>query len=304
MNRRVEADLDRFRRSSELANRIALTPEEQELRQSLRRGLLKNAGIDEAAVARLRAARRERMRDLVPAIDVRHAPYAVPTLFDMQGPPGSLAMWWAQTSWSWNAPGLSVSWQDDGPHFSGVVHVDSDPLQKYFFHILAQFELTADRIPASARGRVLSAPVANVFGYIYGIAKDIGMFNFDDQWVKCWLNTAQSVWVTIPGVSIPWGFKADTRQLVFLEDIGWESTYLPGRISLPALEFDLIPAVTNAEIDLSFNFDMQLEGGDSNLVFGHGYRDWPSNIRYRRSSGAPAQLAAPCAHRRSPPTWR
>ena len=194
-------------------------------------------------------------------------------------------MWWAQTSWWGSAGGINFSWQDDGPHFPGTVHVDSDDLQKSPFTILAQFALGANRIPASARGPVRSAPFANLYGVIDALAADWSLFDaFDDQWAKCWLNIRQTVWVTIPGLNlplfgdkVPWGSNSESREIVFLDSMGTAHQYLPGHIALPPVLFDLASAIANVEIDLEFSFDMQLEGGNSNLFLG-GDRDWPSNV--------------------------
>ena len=285
MDERLELQLERARATSVLAGQVALTEEELEVRKAARKSLMNHLGIEGDLVDLLRASRRQRVGELTPVVDVRHAPYGWPGLWDMSRPAGSMEMWWAQTNWWWNAPGITMSWQDDGPHMSGVVHVNSDPLQKYSITILAEFALGADRIPATERGRVRSAPYANVFGWMQAIAKDFGFFTaFDDQWVKCWLNTWQSVWVTIPGSHHPffgdsqsWAFASQSRNIFFLEGMGVETSYLPGRVAMPAVEFELIPQISNVQISLGFTFDMQLEGGDSNLVFG-GEPDWPSNV--------------------------
>ena len=286
MTQRSDSHVTRFRETEELTQRIALTRQECEFRQATRQALLMHLGIDVSAATHLKAARSERLQDLISSGEFTHRPYtSPPTQQDQHGAAGSMEMWWARTSWWGNAPGIVFSWQDDGPHFSGVVHVDSDDLQLYSITVLAQFALGDNRIPASARGPVISTPNANVFGKVYGIAKDFGFFTaFDDQWAKCWLNTRQSVWVTIPGATfplfgdrIPWGTNTASRRLVFLDSMGVQDTYLQGRIGLPPVSFDLWPDITSVEIDLEFTFAMQLEGGDSNLVFGHD-PDWPSNV--------------------------
>jgi hypothetical protein len=285
MTRRTESQLARFREIDELSRKVAPTREERELQQAARGALLKNLGIDESAVSRLRESRQQRLRDLVATREFPHAPYSHPSLEDKHDPPGSLEMWWARTDGWGNAPGVSMSWQDDGIHFSGGVHVDDDDLQKYSITIVAQFALGSDRIPDSARGMVHSAPIANVFGLVYAICKDFSLWDaFDDQWAKCWLNTRQTVWVTFPGVNLPifgdrlpWGSNAESRSIVFLDSMGVLQSYLPGRIALPPVDFNLAQQISDVEIDLEFSFDMQIEGGDSNLSFGED-RDWPSNV--------------------------
>lgn len=285
MSRRSEAQAAKLRDLTVLSRRLALTGEERRMRSAARSAMLTRLGVDVAALERVRTSRQDRLRGFISTPDVVHRPYSIPTEEDKHDAPDSLDMWWGQTNWWGNAPNVSWSWQDDGAHFSGWVHVDDDDLQKYNLTVLAQFFLGADRIPDSARGLVTSAPAANVFGIVFAVAKDFSLFNaFDDQWAKCWLNTRQNVWVTVPGLNlpifgdrIPWASNADSRNLIFLDSMGTDQNYFPGRINLPPVQFNLDPRVTSVEIDLEFSFDMQLEGGDSNLVFGTD-RDWPSNV--------------------------
>src|SRR5260370_161350 len=88
----------------------------------------------------------------------------------------------------------------------------------------------------------------------------------------------ESVWV-VPffGDILQLANNGGSREIVFLDSMGTQHSYLPGRILLPPVTFNLDPRIMSVEVDLTLTFDMQLEGGDSNLSFGE-IPDWPSNV--------------------------
>jgi len=105
------------------------------------------------------------------------------------------------------------------------------------------------------------------------------LFDFGDQWSKCWLNTKQSVLVPFTAVGIPSylliGQNAQSQALIFIETSGGsdiERYTFSGITSLPPVSFpmDGFARANGIEVDLEIDLYMQLEGDNSGLHFHAG----------------------------------
>ncbi len=288
MDRRWELHLERAGKAAALSRLVGHTADERELRKRLTESRLRAAGADDALLGRIRDQRAHRAKQLAGELAHLGTPYQAPhPLPDpphvLDDPAGSGELWWAQTNWSWNDPGITPFWDDSaGLRFAGEI---GDPLDVYMRRNLtavAQFGLGADRVPADLLGTVVSAPRANVFGAVRGMTL-AGLWDFGDQWCKCWLNLRQTVWVEIPGLNIPifgdrlpFGTNTSVITLIYLDGDGYADNFFPGPIGLPVVQFPL-QAGWSVEVDLEFWFDIQLEGDNTDIIFGNN-AEFQSNL--------------------------
>lgn len=275
MAARRELALAAAAHAEESATLLAPSDEERELRRALRAAQL--AAVDPALLEGVGARREDRAGELRRRLLESGPPLIAPQpagqkVMDVHGP--TAEMWWARTDWSWNDPGIVPFWDAAaGLRFAGRL---DDPLDVYMRRNLtatARFFLTADRVPPALLGTVLSAPQVNVFGELRGMTL-ADLWDFGDQWCKCWLNLRQSVFMRIPGLSfvvfgewIPFGTASRPITLMDIDGDGVQTNFLPGPIAMPALSFGLA-AGWDVQIDLELWFDIQLEGDNTVLIFG------------------------------------
>jgi hypothetical protein len=133
----------------------------------------------------------------------------------MDDPSGINELWWGRANWSWNDPGITPFWDNTaGLRFTGEIKEQLDIYMRRNLTMNAQFFLSADRISPDIVGMVQSAPAANVFGLVGGMTQ-AGLWDFGDQWCKCWLDLHQTVFVQFPpaGVWIPLSSNLSTIPL-------------------------------------------------------------------------------------------
>jgi hypothetical protein len=287
MSKRRDAHLDRLRKRSAMRRLTDRTNDEREVRRRIREATVAAAHIDDALASRVHEDRRHRMKKVADEAPRNGLPF--PPMFPVNNAPvtdpsGQDELWWAQTTWSTDDPNIVMFWEDDGLHFAGeIVENDRDIYMRRSVNVLAQFGLGPDRISRS--GQVTSVPPVNVVGTATGATLASSIYDFGDQWSKCWLNMSQTVYVQIPGISIPpfgdmlpIGSNSTVKDLVFIEDnFGYESTYLPGPIYFPQVRFPIASGWT-VGVDLEFWFDVQLDGDTSFMRFGENGSDFPSNL--------------------------
>ena len=278
MEERWEAHLKQAAKRIELDQITALSADDRRLRNLLHEAQLRSAGADNALLDKIREQRSLRAKQLADQIKYLDTPYTAPRNIPepphvMDAPAGSGEMWWAQTSWSWNDPGIVPFWDAAaGLRFAGQDNLPVDFYRRTNLTVIAQFDLSADRVPANLLGNVISAPRANAFGRIYG-ATLANIFDFGDQWCKCWLNLAQTAFVHIPGVDYPYYWLAvatnsSVIQLIYIDGEDAQDNFFPGPVQMPVVQFSL-GAGWDVQIDLQFWFDIQLEGDNTVIIFGN-----------------------------------
>jgi len=271
--RRILQDLNHDHVLSEAA---LATTEERAIKKKLLTNLLERLG-GSADYERLRALKKDRLekvKRLLSALSVLDSP----------GKPGSfpdpaldsVQVWWANTTW-WYPPGESTMWMDGaGVHVAAHFESDDGDLHTYSIRVLANFEISTDRMPA--RGRVyLSNPAFDVSGPAYGFTAQSGLYDFGDSWSKCWLNTRQTVYMfTDPGpptpgvlqllVGQPLGTATDSRSIIFTEDGSAVHANFPGLMGLP-VTFFLPETARSLLFEMEWRIDVQIE--DGLLYLGH-----------------------------------
>lgn len=183
-------------------------------------------------------------------------------------------MWWAYTTYFYSPQEASMWAAQDGDHIAAAFETTSGDLQKHQIRVLAHYTMERDRLPED--GKVyLSAPVAEIFGKAEGYATETGILDFGDQWAKLWLTTRQSICVLSapkPPLSLvevrEAKAAAETRTLIFIENGGFDSTYMPGQIGMPPVRFSLPPDSGAVVAELEWSFDVQLEN-QSLIRIGH-----------------------------------
>jgi hypothetical protein len=183
-------------------------------------------------------------------------------------------MWWERTSWFYHV-GFSTFWFDnEGLHFTARFDTHSGDLVQFSTRIVAQFYLSADRMPAGGR-RYVSAPIAEVWGIAHGFTEAQPLLYFGDMWAKCWLNTRQTVFALkkpdLGSVAVAGGIPAsESRQLIFLEDAARAEfgRPLPGLLAMPPVAFWLPENPFSVTVELEWEFLVQLEGG-AEVNLGH-----------------------------------
>lgn len=111
MEQRWEAHLKQAAKRIELDQITALSADDRRLRNLLHEAQLRSAGADNALLHKIREQRSLRAKQLADQIKNLDTPYIAPRNIPepphvMDAPAGSGEMWWAQTSWSWNDPGI------------------------------------------------------------------------------------------------------------------------------------------------------------------------------------------------------
>jgi hypothetical protein len=252
------------------------TDEERALRTRIRSELV--AKVDAHSIEKMRQERQLRFNK---AQELYHnVKVFQPTVLGLDPTPkdssGIGTLFWAATSVSVASPtaGALVAFFQDGLlRFGGDIEVQSEDLHYGSMHVFAQFGLGPDRMPEGLN--FVSNPFINVFGILDG-AVFPGFFDFGDQWSKCWLTMTQTVLAPVTFDGIPayiiLGTNSSTVALIFIESnfsIAMERHTFPGFIPLPPVNVQLnsLPRITGIEIDLAINFDMQLEGDQSSLLF-------------------------------------
>ena len=237
------------------------TKEERDIKSRLQASLLdKLGGRDD--FERLRQLARDRIianRNISP-VSLLGGPGSMNRPFPAPAAHG-VEMWWAKTTWFWPTNKATIWMDADGIHIAAKIELDDGDLHKYSIRVVAQFEVGADRMPPKGRN-YLSNPVSEVLGKAYGYTLPGGLFDFGDNWSKCWLNTKQTVFASNTIIS-----TSDRRQLIFIEDSYPENVDLPGLHGMPVRFF--IPATANTlVIELEWEFHIQLEG-EAGLWLGH-----------------------------------
>jgi hypothetical protein len=274
MARRRQSHHRRIRQRVAAQQLLMLTDEEREIRNRLRprASALAVSAEQVDRLKRERSARFEQAKKLFR--DLRQPTAKTLPLHPKQfDDPNIGALWWAATSVTWSTSALNVFFGDDGLHFGGEIVVSQSDLWFGSLHVFAQFGLGPERMPSGTN--FVSNPFINLVGAVEGITLP-DLFDFADQWSKCWLNTSQFVGVPVivgDPVDILLGINTQSSALIFIEGgLQIQDSIFPGFMGLPVVGFQLTDIARNngIEIDLQIDFDMQMEGDVSSLNFGNG----------------------------------
>jgi hypothetical protein len=240
-------------------------------------------GLSAADLAEMRNLDDKRMSQIMhhlATIDTAyHAPQGLSALHTLDGKPDGVAeFWWGQTNWKTNDLRISSYWDEQaGLRFTGSLNPE-DVFTRRHFTALAQFDLSADRIPSSLLGAVVSAPKINILGAVRGVTNH-GFLDFGNQWCKCWLNLRQSVWAYGSGINKTSRVIASNQSvlpLILIDGDDFVDTYLPGTINMPAVQFNIYNG-WNLQVELELWFDIQLLG--DNTLFSLGQTAlFPTNL--------------------------
>jgi hypothetical protein len=244
------------------------TKEERDIRARLQASLLDKLGgrkdfehLRQLARERIRAHRHPSFVSLLDGLESMITPFGDPAADGVE-------IWWAKTTWFWPVTKATVWMDGTGLHIAAKFELDDGDLHNYSIRVVAQFIVGAERMPPKGRN-YLSNPVSETVGKAYGYTLPGGLFDFGDNWSKCWLNTKQTVFTLtgFDGIVKTVGFTSDSRQLVFIEDSYPQHVGLPDLRGLPVIFF--LPVSTDAlVVELEWEFHIQLEG-EAGLWLGH-----------------------------------